>query len=334
MPAVSLKAVELGNEPDLYTDNRQRPPSYSFNDYLHEFDVRQSALHGVIPSGLKLMGPSWALLQSLKNLPQFLRSESDHLNVVSQHWYPGYSCGGRKNSPDFLLSPGAAASGAMGVASSIALAHAKGLQFRIGEMNSIACNGEIGVTDTFASALWMVDSLFEFANVGADGVNVHMDTDDVYGPFLFNVDTATLPYRYSVNVIRPEYYGLLLFQEAAPGGSKIIRANSTDLSNLKTWVTIDDQMTVRITIINKDKKAARKVITEIEGYTPEGTLIRLLASSYKAKKGITLGGLGFDDSQDGRPRGTPTSETVIPHDNVYEIQVPPISAALLTLKHP
>lgn len=333
MPTSSLKAIEIGNEPDLYASNDQRPASYSFDDYLREFQVRQSGLQAVLPPGLKLMGPSWAMSDSLRNLPRFLNTESDKLAIVSQHWYAGLACGGRKNPPDFLLNPSAATSGAFDVASAVTLTHGKKLNFRIGEMNSIACNGESGVTDTFASALWITDSLFELVNAGVDGVNVHMDTDDVYGPFLFDVDTSSAQYRYSVKVIRPEYYGLLFFQEAAPGGSTLLPATASSVANLKNWVTVDGQNVVRITVINKGKKAARKVTAKIRGYG-SGTLVRMLAPSFQAKSGITLGGISFDDSSDGKARGTPKSETVVPVNGTYEIQVPPTSAALLVLKRP
>jgi hypothetical protein len=329
----SLKAIEIGNEPDLYTSNGLRPPSFSFNGYLREFGAWQSALQQVLPSGLKFMGPSWSSPASLRDLPKFLNVESANLTVVSQHWYAGDACGGKKNPPDTLLNPAAAASGAQMVASSVELAHAKGLFFRIGEMNSISCNGEAGVTDTFASALWMIDSLFEFARVGVDGVNVHMDTDDAYGPFLFNVDTSTIPYRYSVKIIRPEYYGLFFFQQAAPGGSKLIHTDARGPANLRCWATVDHQGTIRITIVNEDERAVRNAtVVGIKGYG-KGALVRLLAPSYRAKTGITFGGLSFDGSEDGRAHGMPSGETISPRDGVYDIQVPPTSAALLTLKH-
>jgi Glycosyl hydrolase family 79 C-terminal beta domain len=333
MPRASLKAIEVGNEPDLYASNGLRSSSYTFEKYLGEFSVRQSVLQPVLPSGLKLVGPSWGSEGSLRNLPEFLKAESGNLTGVSQHWYAGIACGGRKNPPDFLLRPVAATSGAHSLAPAVALTHAKGLFFRIGEMNSIACNGEANVTDTFASALWMIDALFELANVGVDGVNVHMDTDDVYGPFLFKVNSAKAPYKYSLNVIRPEYYGLLFFQQAAPGGSKLIRTSVRNPANLKNWATIDEENTIRITTINKDEKKGRKVTLRIKNYGT-GSLVRLLAPSYLAKTGITLGGVGFDGSEDGKVRGMPQTESIVPKEGVYAIEVPPTSAVLLTLKRP
>ncbi len=331
MPADSLKAIEIGNEPDQFAAQGHRPQPYSFSDYLREFSTWQSTIKPVIPPGLKFMGPSWASPASLDNLPAFLNAEAGNLAIVSQHWYSGVACGKKTIATDILLTSGASDSGAKIVASSVTLAHSKGLPFRIGEMNSIACDGKPGVTDTFASALWMVDALFEMANVGVDGVQIHMDTDDYYGPFLFDVDTKGAPYRYSINTIRPEYYGMLFFQEAAPAGAKLVRPDLHNPSNVKSWATLDNQEVLRITLINKDKKSARRIVLQAPGYGT-GTLLRLVAPSFEAKTGISWGGMTFDGSQDGKPLGTPHTESVAPNNGGYEVQLPASSAALLILK--
>ena len=331
MPADSLKAIEIGNEPDQFAAKGLRPRSYSFGDYLRQFGLWQSTMQRVLPPGVKVMGPSWAGPATLDDLPSFLKAEADNLAVVSQHWYAGVACNGNPIASDYLLAPSASASGAKIVASSVALVHSNGLSFRIGEMNSIACNGKAGVTDTFASALWMVDSLFELVNVGVDGVNIHMDTDDNYGPFLFNIDTTQTPYRYSINTIRPEYYGMLLFQQAAPAGAKLVRANLHNPSRIKIWATIDGEDVLRITLINKDKESARRITLQASGYST-GTVSRLLAPNFEAKTGISFGGLTLDGSQDGKLVGTPRRESVAPYNGVYEVHLPPASAALLIIK--
>jgi Glycosyl hydrolase family 79 C-terminal beta domain len=331
MPADSLKAVEIGNEPDQFASKGRRPQPYTFADYLRDFSLWQSTMKPVLPPGLKVMGPSWASPASLDDLPKFLKEEGDNLAVVSQHWYAGVACGNKPIATDYLLESGASDSGAKIVASSVGLAHSKGLPFRIGEMNSIACDGRVGVTDTFASALWVVDALFEMASVGVDGVHIHMDTDDNYGPFLFTVDTSVTPHRYSIKTIRPEYYGMLLFQRAAPAGAKLVHANLNTPSNVKTWATLDDHRVLRVTLINKDKKSARRIVLRASGYGA-ATLERLIAPSFDAKTGVTLDGMTFDGSQDGKPLGAPNTESVAPSKGAYEVQLPAASAALLTLK--
>ena len=97
-------------------------------------------------------------------------------------------------------------------------AHANGRALRVDEFNSVSCGGEAGVSDTFASALWALNALFEMVRVGVDGVNVH--TRPLSLSQLFNLSRTGSVWRAA---IRPEYYGLLAFAMAAPAGSRLLR---------------------------------------------------------------------------------------------------------------
>ena len=78
-------------------------------------------------------------------------------------------------------------------------AHRAGLPFRLTEVNSVTCGGVPGVSDTFATALWAPDTLFELLRAGVDGVNVHVRTDAINAAFAF---------KRSGLVARPLLYGL------------------------------------------------------------------------------------------------------------------------------
>ena len=97
----------------------------------------------------------------------------------------------------------------------MAVAHARGVQFRVDELNSAAlagCPARPGVSNTFASALWMVDALFNLASVGVDGVNVHTLPGAGYELFTFRRTRAGWQ-----AFVHPDYYGLLMFAQALPG---------------------------------------------------------------------------------------------------------------------
>jgi hypothetical protein len=336
MPAGSLLGMEIGNEVDDYQFNGIRSSAYTFNNFLSEWQRWQTAINiPVIASGTKFMGPSFGgqlpWVWTSKYLTEFVNSVSGNLNTVSQHWYAGSHCGANSNPPDYLLQPQASKNGTQAINFAVAPLHGAGLSLRMGEMNSIVCSGEPGVSDTFASALWTIDTMFELASAGVDGVNFHMDLDDFYGAFLFNVNTSTTPHIYTINVIRPEYYGMLFFQQAAANGAKVLPVTMSTSANLKVWATVASNRRVRIVLINKDKTANVTATIDLSGYGI-GTLTRLLAPSYQAKTGITLGGQTFDGSKDGTLQGTPTSENVPPRDARYWVQMPPTSAALLTVE--
>ena len=255
MPPGSVEAIEIGNEPDLYVKNGTRPSTYSFSDYFAEFSKWRKAVLPVLPQGVKLMGPSWGSTGSLPNLPTFLGQEETSLSILSQHNYAGSACNGQTNPSNFLLQPSATTKTAHTVAPSVVLTHQAGLPFRMGEMNSISCTGETGVSNIFASALWSIDVLFEFANIGIDGVNFHTANDGAYALFTFNSKTSGGATTFSVESIRPEYYGLLLFQQATANHAKLLPVTLSTPANVKAWATLDNKGVVRVILINKDQTA-------------------------------------------------------------------------------
>src|SRR4029077_12579291 len=104
MPSGSLEAIEIGNEPDLYANKGQRPASYTFSNYFADFAKWRSRILRLLPSGTKLMGPSWANTGVLvPNIPTFLQQEGHNLAMVSQHNYAGSQCNGKTNPPNYLL---------------------------------------------------------------------------------------------------------------------------------------------------------------------------------------------------------------------------------------
>ena len=58
--------------------------------------------------------------------------------------------------------------------------------------------------------------------------------------------------------------------------------------------------------------------------------IRLLAPSFSATSGITIGGQTFDGSQDGKAVGTKYGEFTASENGMFEVSVGPTSAFLLT----
>jgi hypothetical protein len=69
----------------------------------------------------------------------------------------------------------------------------------------------------------------------------------------------------------------------------------------------------------------------VPGYK-RGLVKRLLAPSFSATTGITIGGQTFDGSQDGKPVGTEYGEFTASENGMFEVSVGPTSAFLLTLK--
>ena len=96
------------------------------------------------------------------------------------------------------------------------MSHKYGKLARLDEINGITCGGYGGVSNAFGSALWVLDTLFELDKVGVDGVNIQTvpgSVQEIFGPLAGDGGSM---------VVHPEFYGLMMFAQAAPAGSQLI----------------------------------------------------------------------------------------------------------------
>ena len=252
--------------------------------------------------------------------------------IISQHIYGGYQDGGVKFSSDYLLTSTAATQGPRLVAPGVVLAHQAGQLFRVGEINSIDGSGVVGISDAFGSALWAVDTMFEYAHVGVDGVNWHGNVNNAYCAFGFGNTNVNGSDPYTLTKVAPLYYGMLFFQLAAPNNAQLLPVAVQANANLKVWATEDKTGTVRVVILNKDKTFSGNVSVSLPGYGAASKL-QMLAPTYESNDGITIGGQTFDGSADGKPVGSQVTDSILPSNGTYTVPVQPTSAVLLTMSH-
>jgi hypothetical protein len=332
-----ISAFEIGNEPDLYSllpwyRNRQRRVfyarphyNYSLSALISDFTRWRKALPAVPLAGPALSGPGW-----MGSLSRFMSAEP-RLAAVTYHRYPLRACVSDSTAPSFtsipnLLSDSSAAGLAQGVAPFVNVAHARGVPFRVGEMNSASCEGKAGVSDTFASALWVLDALFNMAKVGVDGVNIHSLPGAAYEPFTF----SQTPSGSWQAFVHPEYYGLLMFAQAFPPGAHLLSVGAPS-GPVKIWATQTAAGTDRVVLINKDPVNPYTVQVQLPGAQTEASLDSLLAPSIASTTGVTLGGQTFGaETSTGLFPGPESTTPVEPAGGSYSVELPPASAALLT----
>lgn len=330
-----VQAFEVGNEPDLYPylswyrdragkAKYARGSGYTVNAFTHEFARFRAAL-----PRLPLAGPAFAELTWLPGLSHFLASEP-RLKLVTVHRYPLSNHVADPANPHYattanLLSDFAAAGQAADVAPYVAIAHADGHPFRIGEINSVAGGGKWGTSNTFAAALWMLDDLFNFANVGVDGVNVHSLPGAAYEPFTFTQSGSSWS-----AFVHPEYYGMLMFGQAFPPGARLLPV-TVPSGPLKVWPVQTADGHTQVLVINKDPSNDYDVQLQVPGAQMAGqaSLEWLNAPSVNSTDGVTLGGQTFGDSTSSGILGSPQLQPVMSVGGSYEVQVPAASAVLL-----
>jgi hypothetical protein len=329
-----IDAVELGNEPELYDafawyrlPNGQkvlgRPKSWNYSAFASDF----GRIAGALPRDVPLAAPSIGSAAWSPNLGRFLRSQP-RTAVATLHRYPLKRCTASTHlTVGQLLSTSSTAGLAHGVARYVMTAHSHRIPLRIDEMNSISCGGQHGLSDSYASALWAVDALYEMARVGVDGVNIHT------GPNLTNELFYFRDIGQWRGAVRPIYFGLLMFAQAAPAGSQIQHITGTVPAALRVWATKAPDGTIRTVLIN-DGSAAHTVRlrTTGTGSSARATLEQLRAPGATALGGVTLGGQSFGvRTTTGLLVGRQNTPTLAPQHGFYTVTLPPWSAALVTV---
>lgn len=330
-----LKAFEIGNEPDVYgmfpwyRDRRRkyvyaRNSRWNLGSFISQFSQWRAAMPQV-----PLAGPAFAELNWLSGLPQFIHAEPE-VKVLTLHRYPLRACVTNPSQPGYptipaLLADQSAAGVAQAIAPYVSTAHRAAMQFRVDEMNSASCSGRLGVSNTFAAALWVLDDLFNLASVGVDGINVHSLPGAAYQLFSFK----RVSRRWEA-FIHPEYYGMLLFAQAFPPGARLLDTHVSPDGPLKVWATRDPRFRTRVVIINKDPSNTYQLSLQVAGFSSQARLEWLRAPSVSSTSGVTLGGRSFGSETTTGTLDGPEAKTVKPVLGQYTITVPPASVALLT----
>jgi hypothetical protein len=319
----TVLAIEIGNEPNLYPKNAKRPgirpANYGYPEYRQEFAGYVDAIRKRSPSA-PLTGP--ATTRICKWFPDFVADFKPQMALITSHLYLLSAKEADPQSPRFasvenLLTRTVEPEWLPQLEAS----KAAGIPFRLGECNTASGGGSRGVSDAFASALWGVDFLFEVAERGGAGVNLHGGfTPGNYSPIYYLKKEA----RYEPS---PLYYGMLLFHEAARG--RLVQAECRSEANVKAHAVMDDDGVVRLVLLNKD--LTRPVVAKVAGVAKatRAEVVRLAAPSVSATEGVTLGGRAV--ARDGTWSPQP-GEAVPCADGQCEVSLPAASAAMLTIR--
>jgi hypothetical protein len=339
--ARSIEALEIGNEPNVYgkitvyntvfgVPVSARPWRYGYAAYRRQFRAIASTGPSLALAGPALaVGPKPGSGSWVSSIPGFL-GQNRRVSIMTVHRYPLRNCYVPPKSPQYpsiahLLSGYATTGLAASLKRWVAIAHHAHRQLRVDELNSVACRGKPGVSDTFASALWVTDALFALAHAGVDGIDMHTLPDAAYELFAFSQAAG----RWQA-AVRPVYYGLDLFAQAAPAGAHLVSlGRHGSAPGVSAWATRAPDGTVRVVVINKNPGRDRTVAIRMPG-AAHASVERLLAPSVEAGTGVTLGGRSFGAETATGTLGAPhTSPLKLAGANV-KLSVPRGSAALVT----
>jgi hypothetical protein len=317
---------EVGNEPNVFISN--------FNTYNSDFQSYRSAILNAAPTA-KFCAPAttngggqpWA-----ESFATQYKGDSTIL-LICGHYYPGARTGGGATADiNFLLDPSRISTGSNNYAFYFSqfpsTAIANGEIYRLEETNSIALQGELGVTNVYASSLWALDYMHFWATQNTRGLNFHTGATSVYDPIM----PSTLSATYTAE---PVAYGIKAFGLGSSGEniSTVIGSNPNGV-NITAYGVLDPSTgNLFVTIINKEHFAGAKnaTVTLAPGATYTAGKVWTLqqtAGDVTAASGVTLGGASIGG--DGSWNGTASSISPSSSGN-FTISVPAASAAIVEL---
>jgi len=317
---------EVGNEPNVFIS--------SFSTYDSDFKAYRSAVLAAAPSA-KFCAPAttngggqpWA-----ESFANEFKGDATIL-LICGHFYPGTRTGNGTNADiDFLLDPSRLSGGSNNYAFYFSqfpsTAVSNGEVYRLEETNSIALQGEAGVSNVYASTLWALDYMHFWATQNSRGLNFHTGATSAYDPIM----PTTLNGAYTAE---PVAYGIKAFGLGSNGENVSTSVGSNpDGVNLTAYGVLDPSTgNLFVTIINKEHfSGARNATVTVSpgaGYSAGAVFTLQQASGdVTASSGITLGGaaIGGDGSWNG------TSSSISPSvSGDFVITVPVASAAILEL---
>jgi hypothetical protein len=216
---------------------------------------------------------------------------------------------------------------------------------RLDETNSASCGGQDGVSNTLASALWMVEYLVTVAQGGVAGVGVQGGLAACRGytplcvpgasgaapgttPGIDAIADASLGAAKAVNgrlVAQPDFYGLLLVHELE--GGRWLPVTSTQPTGAWEAAAKMPDGTVRVVVVNPSGSTS-DITLHLLGSGGRASVQWLSGPSLAATSGVTLGGSSVAADGAWQPdAGTPVADS---RDGFF-IRVPAATGALFTV---
>jgi Glycosyl hydrolase family 79, N-terminal domain len=276
----SLLGIEIGNEPDLYGNTYYPGGAWDLSTFETVWDQFRTAILAQTPS-VAITGPADAGNESKWTVPFAQWASKSKISLLTQHYYRGNGQSATSTAANLVTPDSNLISD---LATVKAGAQAIGVPYRMAECNSYYNGGANGVSNSYASSLWVIDYLFDCALGGASGVNFHGGgSGSGYTPIADSGGT--------VIEARPEYYGILLFNLAGQGDLLSTTLNAASL-NATAYAVKPATGGLNLIVVNKDQTSNLSLSIQLPQSASSATLLELaqLSASLTATSGVTIQG--------------------------------------------
>ena len=330
----SLEAIEIGNEPDLYSQYESDPAQFP-TDFQSYVTAIEASAPGVPIEGDDLAGAPDSSFQSA-----FISSQqklaSPEINELTSHYYPltASTCGGSPTVAE-LLGTSVRDAESDEAAEAVAAAAKLGVPAVLDEGNSVVCEGQAGVSNVYAAALWEIDDQLVMARDGVAGDYMHGTVEECGSakPLYMYYTPLCAPTAADATegllAAQPEYYGLAALRDVGTGqflnlSNPVwadVRAYAVEHANGTMTVVLDD-------VDNPSTTGSTTVQLDLGATFSHASQVAMTASGgLTATSGITLGG------QTVQANGTiaaPTTTSFTVSGDTATVTVPAGSAQIIT----
>jgi hypothetical protein len=320
----SLLGIEIGNEPDLYGNaGNYFAGNWSLSQFLTLWGQFRAAILASTP-GVPITGPADAGNESKWTVPFGQTVTKSEITLLTQHYY---RANGQlpTSSAAYLITPDPTLIANLAILE--AGAQSIDIPFRMSECNSFYNGGSSGVSDSYASSLWVIDYLFNCAQGGASGVNFHGGGD---GPGYTPIANS----GGSVVGARPEFYGILLFTLAGQGTLYTTQLSTGSL-NVTAYAVKTSSGGLNLIVVNKDLTQNLQLTTQLPENASAATLLAMTqltsgtaGPDLSATSGVTIQGASVNPDGTFSPAAAYTLELSGFQLTCY---VPALSAVLIQI---
>ena len=317
----SLLGIEIGNEPDLYGSSYYAGSTWTLSTFETVWQQFRAAIAAQTP-GVTVTGPADASNESKWTVPFGQWATKSNIALLTQHYYRGNGQSASSTAanlitadPNLVSDLSILKAGSQGI----------GIPFRISECNSYYNGGADGVSDSYASSLWVIDYLFDCALGGASGVNLHGGGNGSGYTPIADSDGAVVE-------ARPEYYGMLFFTLAGQGTLLTATLNAGSL-NATAYAVKSSSGAINLIVNNKDLTNNLDLSIQLPQSASSATLLEMtqLSSGASAPDLTATGGVtvqGASVATDGS--FSPAAPyTLNPSGATLDCYVPALSAVLI-----
>jgi hypothetical protein len=274
----SLLGIEIGNEPDLW--------GMTLANYLNLWEQFRSVILASSP-GVDISGAAasynlngWTIPYAEAVAPQ------GEITLLTQHYYRG-SNSAPTSTAELLITPDGRIIYELSLLK--ACLQNTGIPCRIAECNSFDSGGVPGVSDSYASSLWVIDYLFNCAQGGSCGANFHGGGNSPGYTPIADLDGTVIE-------ARPLYYGILFFTLAGQGLVYATQVSAGSL-NVTAYAVQPQSGGLNLVIVNKDPTQNLQLTAQLPKSFDSASLLQMTQWSagnsgpeLTATEGVTIQG--------------------------------------------